>query len=137
MSRIKILIVATILMAMAATAIVAGRAGEPAAIGGKWKLEADAQGQAVDLILILDQKEAAFTGTVSTPYGDGAVENGKLTENNFEAAISIEIQGQPMDLSLTGKVDGEKMTGSITGDGIPVVTFTGSKEKPKEDTQTR
>ena len=108
--------------------------GEPAAIAGKWKLEAEAQGQPVDLTLVLTQQEANFSGTVSTPYGDGEVKDGKLTDSNFTAKIDISIQGQPMELSIVGKVDGEKMSGSIEGDSIPFVTFTGSKEMPEEDT---
>ncbi len=152
MSKFSLILVTTALIITAAISAVADKpgesslnpdaygisdvsiSGEPAAIAGKWKLEADAQGQPVDLILVLTQEAADFSGTVSTPYGDGEVKDGKLSDSDFKARIDIEIQGQQMELSFTGKVDGENMSGSIEGDDIPVVTFTGSKEKPEDDT---
>jgi hypothetical protein len=96
-------------------------------VTGTWELTVDADGQEVNVTLKLDQTEKAFTGTVSTPFGDGTVTNGKVTDDTISATLDVEIQGQPMSLTLNGKVVENDITGSITGDAIPEATFTGKK----------
>jgi len=98
-------------------------------VSGTWNLEADAGGQNVAIGLSLKQQDSEFTGTVSTPFGDGVVKKGKVSGNNLTGMIDITIQGQPMELEMKGKIDGDKMTGTIEGPGVPQVTFTGTKGK--------
>ena len=97
-------------------------------VSGTWNLDADAGGQQVELTLVLEQKGNSFDGTVSTAFGDGIVEDGKISGSDFEGTIKIEIQGQPMELKLKGAIADGKMLGSIEGPGIPEVSFSGSKK---------
>ncbi len=97
-------------------------------VSGTWNVDADAEGQQVELTFDLKQAEKAFDGTVSTPFGDGTVENGKVDEANITATINIEIQGQAMTLALKAKVEDGKMTGTMDGEGAPEVTFVGTKK---------
>ncbi len=39
----------------------------------------------------------------------------------------VSVQGQPMELKMEGTIDGDKMTGTFSGPGIPLVTFTAIK----------
>ena len=90
-------------------------------ISGKWKMTADAGGQIVDIDAIIEQTKSTFTGTVNTPFGNGTIVNGKISGNNFTGTVQLEIQGQPMDLEMKGTVENGKMTGTMSGAGVPQV----------------
>ncbi|HSK73640.1 MAG TPA: hypothetical protein VK892_18225, partial [Pyrinomonadaceae bacterium] len=96
---------------------------------GKWKMTADAGGQIVPIDLELKQNGADLTGTISSALGGGTIENGKISGNMFTATMKVEIQGQPMELKMEGKIEGDKMTGNLSGPGLPPITFTADKNK--------
>ena len=98
-------------------------------VTGKWDVLANAGGQAIDLALNLKQAGSEFNGTMSSLVGDGTIENGKVSGNNFTAVMQASIQGQAMSLNIEGKIDGDKMTGTISGPGIPLVPFTATRAK--------
>jgi hypothetical protein len=100
-----------------------------ASAAGKWNLTADAGGQTIPIVLELKQDGSAVTGSLSSPMGGGAVKSGKVSGNSFTGIASVEVQGQQMEITLEGTIDGEKMTGTITGPGLPSITFTAIKEK--------
>jgi hypothetical protein len=103
-------------------------------ITGDWKMEADANGQSVPITLKLTQTKETFSGTLSTPFGDGTIENGKITGVNLTALVKLDFQGQPLELNMSGKIDKDKMTGTMEGEAVPLVTFTAEKTK-KEKTK--
>jgi dipeptidyl aminopeptidase/acylaminoacyl peptidase len=94
---------------------------------GKWSMTAEAGGQVVPISVEFDQKEASFTGKVSTPFGDGTIEDGKVSGSNFSGTVKLDFQGQPLQLTMKGKVDGSKMDGNMEGAGVPPVVFSASK----------
>ena len=97
-------------------------------VTGDWLLSLDFQGQAVPVKLILENSGDTITGTLETMLGDGEVNQVSINGNKFSAVAVSEIQGQPMELSINGKVDGDSMSGSITVSIIPEpLTFTGSR----------
>ncbi|MEZ5307577.1 MAG: S9 family peptidase [Pyrinomonadaceae bacterium] len=98
-------------------------------VGGVWILDFDAGGQSVPVTLDIIEKDDAFTGTVNTPFGNGTVENGKIEGKTITCDISLDFQGQPLNLKLNGTVDGDKLNGSLNGPGIPAVSFSGSRKK--------
>ena len=98
-------------------------------VSGVWNLDADASGQNVQIGFRLEQKDSDFQGTVSTQFGDGTIEKGKVSGNSITGTIKIEIQGQPMELEMKGKIVDGKMTGTIEGPGVPQVSFSGEKGK--------
>nr|HMS42309.1 prolyl oligopeptidase family serine peptidase [Pyrinomonadaceae bacterium] len=98
-------------------------------ITGKWKMVADAGGQIINIDLDMKQKDADFTGTISSMLGGGTVENGKVSGTNVTADCKVDVQGQPVTLKMEGKVDGDKMTGNLSGPGLPPISFTATREK--------
>lgn len=97
-------------------------------VTGDWQLSLDFQGQAVPVKLILEKSGDTISGKLETMLGDGEVNQVSLNGNKFSAVAVSEIQGQPMELSINGKVDGDSMSGSITVSIIPEpLTFTGSR----------
>ncbi len=137
MMRNRLFFSALLLTAISFSVVVFGQQGTVSAnsgladdldVTGVWNVDADADGQQVDLTFDLKQTEKNFEGSVSTPFGDGTFVNGKVDGDKVAASINIEIQGQPMILTMEAKVENNEMTGSIEGDGVPEVTFVGTKK---------
>lgn len=98
-------------------------------VSGKWKMLADAGGQMFEIQMELKQKDADFDGTLSSMIGGGTVEKGKVSGKDLTATVKFNAQGQDMILNMEGKADGDKMTGTLSGPGIPLVAFTATREK--------
>ncbi len=98
-------------------------------ISGKWTLTANAGGQQIPLSVEFKQTKADFSGSVSSMLGAGTFENGRISGNNVIGTVKIEIQGQPMELKLEGKVEGANMSGTINGPGLPPISFTAVRDK--------
>ena len=96
-------------------------------VGGKWNLTANVGGDVVEVTLDLKQSGADFNGTVASMHGGGTIENGKISGNNLTGKMKVEIQGQPFEIQLDGKIEGDKMTGTMSGAGLPQITFTATK----------
>ncbi len=98
-------------------------------IGGKWNMAANAGGQEIDIALDLKQDGANVGGTLSSMLGGGKIEKGIVSGNNFTGTASVEVQGQVLSLQIEGKIEGEKMTGTMSGPGLPPISFTATKNK--------
>jgi hypothetical protein len=96
---------------------------------GKWNLTAKADGQMIPITLELKQEGAFLKGSLSSPIGGGVVKSAQITGNLFTGTASVNFQGQQMEIALKGTIDGDKMTGTISGTGLPAIPFTGIKGK--------
>ncbi len=112
-----------------ATTAAAAPAGSAAAVGGKWTISVDAGGQVIDLAVELKQTGSDFVGTMSSGVGNGTFEKGKVSGSAITATLQADVQGQPSTIAVDGKVDGDKMTGTMNVPGIGVVSFTGVRDK--------
>src|SRR5688572_23012853 len=92
-------------------------------ISGKWMMVANAGGQEIQIALDIKQEGAGFSGTMSSMLGGGSVEKGAVSANNVKGVIKAEVQGQMMEIQMEGKVEGNKMTGTLSGTGLPPITF--------------
>jgi len=100
----------------------------PAAdVSGKWALVLSTPGRPVDVALELSQKGAEFGGTMSSHLGPGTIENGKVSGNNFTGVLKTEFQGQKMEIQMSGKAEGGKMSGMIDIPGMGSMPFTATK----------
>lgn len=103
----------------------------PADVNGKWSLTIELQGQNLPVSFELDQTGSAFTGDFESPFGAGKIEAGTVTGNKLKGTISIDFQGQNVEVSLNAAVENET---SIKGilvpqmEGLPDLPFTGNKE---------
>jgi hypothetical protein len=77
----------------------------------------------------LKQDGAALSGSMSSPMGGGAVKNGKVSGNLFTGTALVDVQGQQMEITMEGTIVGDKMTGTISGPGLPPISFTATKAK--------
>ena len=98
-------------------------------ISGKWSLTVDGPGEVIQVGLDVTQKGSDFIGSMSSDHGGGTVENGKVSGMTVKATVKAEIQGQPMEIQLEGKIEGEKISGTLTIAGLGTMPFTGVKNK--------
>jgi zinc protease len=102
---------------------------EPADLAGTWELTLDFQGQAVPVTMELAQNGANVNGKLATMLGDGQITDGRVSGNKFSATASTEMQGESLELSISGKLDGEGIEGTISAPIIPApLTFTGLRK---------
>jgi dipeptidyl aminopeptidase/acylaminoacyl peptidase len=98
-------------------------------VGGKWNWVVEAPGQTVELSVDLKQDGAAFSGTSVSMIGNAVFESGKVSGKAITAVLKAEVQGQPMEFAVEGTVDGEKITGTISGGAFGTLPFTATRAK--------
>ncbi|MGI8639420.1 MAG: M16 family metallopeptidase [Pyrinomonadaceae bacterium] len=104
--------------------------GAAANAGGKWNLSLEAQGQKIPVTLILKQEGEKVTGSLESMLGKGEITGGKVSGNKFVGTAKTEIQGQPVDLTINGTIDGDTMKGVINSGipNFPPLPFEGKRE---------
>ena len=103
--------------------------GETLDASGNWNLTIDFQGQSLAVTLKLEQSENQITGTLDSMLGKGEISEGRVKENKFSATVKTEIQGQAVDLSINGTMDGDSVKGVIEAGipGFPPLSFEGER----------
>jgi hypothetical protein len=104
--------------------------GETADVNGSWKLEIEAQGQKIPITLNLKQEGNKVIGSLDSHLGKGEITNAKVNGNKFVGSAKSQIQGQDVEINITGTVDGDSMKGELnTGiPGFPPLPFAGNRE---------
>ena len=92
-------------------------------------LAADANGQKVDLAVDLKQEGGAFSGSSVSAIGNAVIEGGKVSGKAITAKLMAEVQGQPMEFVIEATVDGDKITGTVTGGSFGSLPFVGIRAK--------
>ncbi len=96
------------------------------AIDGKWNLTINTPMGAQSSTLEVASSGASLTGTQTGAQGGQAISNGSV--NGDEASWSIDIVvPMPMTLSFKGKVDGDKLSGTVTLGAFGDSTFMGER----------
>src|SRR4029079_10757713 len=98
-------------------------------IGGKWIWTGDANGQQVDLAVDLKQEGGAFTGSSVSAIGNAIIEGGKVSGKAITAKLMADVQGQPMEFLIEATVDGDKISGTVTGGAFGALPFVGVRAK--------
>ncbi len=100
----------------------------PPTLQGSGHLNIDFQGQQLPVSLTLDQDGETVTGVLETMLGNGKITEGSVTGSKLSAVANAEMQGQPIDFSISGKVSGDSMSGTLTAPIVPEpLPFTGSR----------
>lgn len=103
--------------------------GDSSNVSGKWDLNLEFQGQKMPVSLELNQDGAKVSGTLNSMLGKGEISNAKVNGNKLTGIAKTEMQGQAIELSINGLVEGDSMNGTIeTGmHGFPPLQFTGKR----------
>ncbi len=95
---------------------------------GTWSVVAASDMGEIESELVLTQDGASVSGTLTTPFGEGAISGGKVQGNQLSFAMTTEIQGQSITLEFTGTFDGEKLVGAGTGSTmVPTFDWSGTR----------
>jgi dipeptidyl aminopeptidase/acylaminoacyl peptidase len=117
---------ASVKLATTATTTTA-TAGPGANVAGVWNMSVDAGGQTISLVVTLSQTSTDFAGTMASSVSNGKFENGKVNGNSLTATINADVQGQPTTIQFEGKVEGEKMSGTLNVPGFGILPFSAVK----------
>ncbi len=111
------------------TKYVVGDAAETADVAGKWSLNIDFQGQRLPVTMSLEQNGSEVTGELETMLGNGKIADGRVTGSKLVATAQAEMQGSPIEFAISGKADGDEMSGTITAPIVPdPLSFSGSRQ---------
>jgi imidazolonepropionase-like amidohydrolase len=111
-----------------------GRPTEPPTVKltGKWKLTVNApqgtQEATADLTMapdgVLTGSVTGASGEIMGSMGTVSISEGWVSGAKFSFTIGITIEGNPVDVTFSGALEGEQMKGTASGGGISV-DFTG------------
>ena len=104
--------------------------GAAANVNGKWSLMIEAQGQKLPVTLELKQTGDKVSGSLDSMLGKGEFTDAKVSGNKFTGTTKTQIQGQAVELNVSGTVDGDSMKGIINASipGFPPIPFEGKRE---------
>jgi hypothetical protein len=98
-----------------------------ASLSGKWTMIAAAGGENIEVNFDLKQTGSDFTGSLISHLGPGTIEGGKISGNTVTGLIKTEMNGQPLEITMNGKWEGDKISGTLSGAGIPEIPFTATR----------
>lgn len=102
---------------------------ETANAGGNWDLTIDFQGQKIPVALKLEQENETVKGKLESMLGEGKISDGKVRGNKVSAVAVTEMQGQLLEISISGNIDGDSISGTLSAPVIPMpLEFTGKRE---------
>jgi zinc protease len=104
--------------------------GAAANANGKWNLIVDFQGQQVPITLMLKQNGDSVSGSLDSLMGKGEIANAKISGNKLTGVAKSQLQGQAIDLNISGTIEGDSIKGSITASipNFPQLNFIGKRE---------
>jgi WD40-like Beta Propeller Repeat len=98
-------------------------------VTGKWNMIVSAQGLSIPVTVEMEQQGEVVRGTFSSHAGGGTLRDGQMNGNAITAIARVNVQGQTVDLDLKGTINGEKMSGSLSGQGLPPISFTATRSQ--------
>jgi zinc protease len=96
---------------------------------GVWNLTVNSPDGPLPLKLEIKPKGAEVGGMLDTPFGQFPLVSASLTGGDVNLKVKGEVQGNPLEVQILGKLDGETMKGQISAAAFPTVDFTAKKEK--------
>jgi imidazolonepropionase-like amidohydrolase len=94
---------------------------------GKWSISLSVSGQNVPGTFVLRQEGGTIAGSLETQLGTTEFNNGAVNGNAFHVVATANIQGQSVELTIDGTVQGDQISGTISSQFGPA-TFSGSRQ---------
>ncbi len=89
------------------------RASGPANATGVWKLSITSPTGTREITADLQQNGENVSGSLTMPFGAATITSGRLSGNELTLEISMDIQGRSVPGKLTGRIDGNSLTGTM------------------------
>jgi hypothetical protein len=97
-------------------------------VTGTWDMAVEAPQGTMALTATLKQDGEKLVGTQTSQLGETALE-GSVKGTDIAFVVVINMQGQDLTITYTGKIDGETMSGTIDFGGYGSSTWTAQKRK--------
>lgn len=82
-------------------------------VAGSYSINIAAPGQALTGTLTLTQQGGQLTGTMTTDLGTGPIRDGRVTQNGFSFAGTVNFGGQTIDYTVQVSVTGNAFSGTV------------------------
>jgi hypothetical protein len=104
-----------------------GGAAGGADISGTWTLTYSVQGETQESTAALTMAaDGSITGTLSSQLGTVPITRGRMNGNQFSISISVPLNGDATEITLTGTMTGNQLSGSMSVLG-QMLDFTGRR----------
>lgn len=95
--------------------VMSAPAAAQANVAGTWAITIQGPEGPGMATAVLEQDGATFTGTISVDSADDAeIENGSVEGNSMRFVLVLFVQGQGIELEVTGEVDGDTISGEMS-----------------------
>ena len=122
------------LVALPAAAQTTPAATPPADVLGSWDVNWTTQGGPIQGYLKLKKDGEKLVGTVGSQMGEMPVE-AEIKGKDVSVWFNFQGQGGAVPIEMTGKVDGDKITGSFTAGGQPGGEWVATRTRDTTDTK--
>jgi len=125
----------TSLVVGAALAFMATSAHAQSGVTGDWDVTFESPQGPVTVTVSLKIDGDKANGELSTPIGKVPI-TGTATADGFNLTATLDLQGTPLPLGLTGKVNADALTGNIKAGDLGEFPFTGKRAVARAATST-
>jgi hypothetical protein len=80
---------------------------------GDWEFTIAAPTGPLPVTGTIKQDGQTFSGTLKTTFGPAEIKSGKLEGNDFTLSLTVAGENRPFNATLTGKLDGDKVKGTV------------------------
>jgi hypothetical protein len=102
----------------AALVLTAGSAAAQTNVGGDWDVSIQSPQGTNTIRVTFKQDGEKLSGLLKSPMGEMPFEGGTLVGSDLKFAFSVPVQGQPLEITMTGKVDGPTIAGKAQFGGF-------------------
>jgi hypothetical protein len=96
-------------------------------VAGDWEVTINSPQGSSTAHVVLKQDGEKVTGLFKSPQGELPFEGGTLTGNELKFVFTVNFQGNPLPITLTGTVDGGSITGKADFGGFAEGDWSGKK----------
>ena len=118
MSRMKVCLPALLALSLALPAMAAAQAN----VSGPWEVTIDSPQGPMSIDANLKQDGEALTGMITSPMGNVELK-GTFKNNELAFSYSVPLQGQNLDITMTGKLAGDTIDGLMAIAGLGEVPW--------------
>ena len=118
MSRLKVCLSALLALSLALPAVAAAQSN----VTGPWEVTIDSPQGAMSIDADLKQDGEALTGNITSPMGNVELK-GTFKNDELSFSYSVPLQGQNLDITMTGKLVGDTIDGLVAIAGLGEVPW--------------
>jgi hypothetical protein len=115
------------LMLLALVFLVAGPVYAQTSVAGDWNVTIQSAQGATDVQVTFKQEGDKVSGVFKSPMGEMPFDGGTITGSDLRFGFTIPIQGQSLEVTMTGKVDGPSITGKAVFGSFGEGDWTGKR----------